>query len=249
MPRTMLSDEHWSKLKPIMIKNGVYLKPDLKKTVEGILYKLRVGCPWRDLPHNFGRWNSIFKCFNRWSEKRVFETIFETLSSDSDWEWVFIDGSVVKAHQHATGAQKGAETAIGKSVAGNSSKISLAVDSMGLPIKLVITEGQVHDSKVAPELLSMVLGAEIVIADKGYDSEAIRKNIEEMGAAQVIPRKSNSNTGNKETDWDLYKLRHLVENAFARLKHFRSVATRYDKLARNYRSMVLVACSYIWLPM
>ena len=232
-----------------MRENGVYLKPELRDTFEGILYKLRIGCPWRDLPSEFGQWNSIFKCFNRWSEKGLFEHIFENLSSDSDWEWVFVDGSVVKAHQHATGAEKGKETAIGKSVAGNSSKINLAVDAMGFPIKVIITEGQIHDSKVMPAILAEIDGAETVVADKGYDSDMIREGIESMDAVHVIPRKKNSKTGNKDIDWDLYKLRHLVENAFARLKHFRSVATRYEKLARNYRSIVLLACSIVWLPM
>ena len=65
----------------------------------------------------------------------------------------------------------------------------------------------------------------------------------------VILRKSNSKTGNDAMDWGLYKYRHLVENVFARLKHFRSIATRYDKLKRNYALMLALACGYLWLPM
>jgi transposase len=65
----------------------------------------------------------------------------------------------------------------------------------------------------------------------------------------IIPRKKNSKTGNAEIDWGLYKYRHLIENIFARLKQFRAIATRYDKLKRNYASMLAMACSYIWLPM
>ena len=60
MPRLLLTDEHWSKLKPIMREAGIYDKSNLRATVEGVLYKLRVGCPWRDLPKEFGRWNSVF---------------------------------------------------------------------------------------------------------------------------------------------------------------------------------------------
>ena len=63
----------------------------------------------------------------------------------------------------------------------------------------------------------------------------------------IIPRRKNSIKGNKGLDWHLYKLRHLVENAFARLKHYRAVATRYDKLARNYESIVSLACAFLWL--
>ena len=59
MPRFMLSDEHWSKLKGMMLQENIYNKRDLRMMVEGIFYRLRVGCPWRDLPSCFGRWNSV----------------------------------------------------------------------------------------------------------------------------------------------------------------------------------------------
>ncbi len=88
-----------------------------------------------------------------------------------------------------------------------------------------------------------------VIADKGYDSEAIRDQIRGKDAIPVIPRKQNSKVGNADMDWCLYKYRHLVENAFARLKHFRAIATRYDKLKRNYQSTLALACCLMWLPM
>lgn len=90
---------------------------------------------------------------------------------------------------------------------------------------------------------------EAIIADKGYDSEAIREQIEKKGARAVIPRKANSVIGNAGMDWGLYRYRHLVENAFALLKQFRALATRYDKLKRNYESTVGMACGFLWLPM
>jgi transposase len=153
---------------------------------------------------------------------------FFLLSADHDNEWTFIDGSVVKSHQHSSGAAYGEEAAIGKSVAGNSTKIHLAVDAMGLPICFTITGGEVHDSKEAQNLINKVPELEILIADKGYDSEALRESIEKQGAESHIPRKCNSKIGNDKMDWCLYKYRHLVENAFSRLKHFRSIATRYE---------------------
>ncbi|SFD77246.1 transposase, partial [Pseudoalteromonas denitrificans] len=90
---------------------------------------------------------------------------------------------------------------------------------------------------------------DFVIADKGYDSEAIRNKVRERNSSPVIPRKQNSKTGNGDIDWCLYKYRHLVENAFARLKHFRAIATRYDKLKLQFESMLALACAMIWLPM
>lgn len=99
MPRLLLTDEYWSKLRPIMLDVGIYDKAGLRLTVEGILYRLRVGCPWRDLPPEFGFWNSVFKRFNDWSEKGKLSEIFSSLASAPDTEWVFIDGSISKAHQ------------------------------------------------------------------------------------------------------------------------------------------------------
>jgi transposase len=146
---------------------------------------------------------------------------------------------------------KGSETAIGKSEAGSSTKIHLAADAFGLPIELELTRGQVHDVKTAPTMVDMLPDLENFIADKGYDSDELREKIEQTGAISNIPRKSNSKTGNGHMDWCLYKYRHLVENAFARLKHFRSIATRYEKLKRkrNYEGMVCLGCCIVWLPM
>jgi transposase len=249
MPRLQLTEEFWNKFKDIFLNCGIYETSNLYMTVEGILYKLRVGCPWRDLPADFGNWNAIFKRFNDWSMKEKLSAIFFTLSNNPDHEWTFIDGSIVKAHQHSSGAIKGSEAAIGKSVAGNTTKIHMAVDAMGLPIQFIITGGEVHDSKEAQNLVDKVPELEILIADKGYDSEALRESVENRGATSHIPRKSNSTIGNDKMDWCLYKYRHLVENVFARLKHFRSIATRYEKLKRNYEGMLYLACSIIWLPM
>ena len=249
MPRLMLSDEHWFKLLASMKAVGVYSKSRLRRTVEGILYKLRVGCSWRDLPQYFGKWNSIFKRFNDWSRLGKLNDIFQKLASEPDHEWHFVDGSIVKAHQHSSGAAFGEETAIGKSVAGNSTKIHLAVDAYGLPIAFTLTGGEVHDCKEAPKLVANLPSSDYVIADKGYDSDQLRIQITKRGATPVIPRKKNSKIGNDDIDWCLYKYRHLVENAFARLKHFRSIATRFEKLKRNYAGILALACAYIWLPL
>jgi transposase len=245
----MLSDEYWSKLKLIMSEHGIYDKSELRKTVEGILYRLRTGCPWRDLPSFFGLWNSIYQQFNRWSLKGKLMAIFKTLVIDPDLEWEFIDGSFVKAHQHSAGAAGNDDQAIGKSVAGNTTKIHMAVESNGMPIEFEITGGQVHDCKVAHDFIAVLPHSDYKIADRGYDKEELRQQIREQRSIPVIPRKRNSIIGNDDMDWDLYKYRHLIENIFARLKHFRAIATRYDKLKRNYKSMLALACGYLWLPL
>lgn len=251
MPRLMLTDEHWSKLKPILLGTGVYDKSKLRLTVEGIFFRLRTGCPWRDLPEEFGKWNSVYKRFNNWSSSGKLELVFRILSQEPDLEWEFIDGSIVKAHQHSSGARKSSQTdsGIGKSVAGNTTKIHLAVDSGGLPIEFKITGGEVHDVKVAPELIAGLPPSDFIIADRGYDSERVRTQIHRRKSLPIIPRKKNSKKGNDDIDWGLYKYRHLVENTFARLKHFRAIATRFDKLKRNFEGMLWLACAFIWLPL
>lgn len=249
MARRMLTDELWSKLRGILRQHRIYDKPFLRDMVEGMLYRMRVGCPWRDLPDEFGCWNTIFQKFNRWSAKNKLTMIFKMLVHEPDLEWEYIDGSIVKAHQHSAGAASNEEQGIGKSVAGNTTKIHMVVDSFGLPIEFEITGGEVHDCKIAPELINILPTSDYVIADKGYDSEELREIIRKKSSIPIIPRKNNSTIGNSDIDWSLYKFRHLVENVFARLKHFRSIATRYDKLKRNFSSMLAMACAFLWLPM
>jgi transposase len=88
-----------------------------------MLYKLRTGQPWRDLPAYFGDWNSIYCKFNDWSKKDKIRQIFYVLSAESDSEWTFLDASVIRAHQHSSGAAFGQEASIGMSVGGRASKI------------------------------------------------------------------------------------------------------------------------------
>lgn len=249
MSRLMLTDELWSKLWPIMSQSGIYDKPDLRQTTEGILYKLRIGCPWRDLPRECWDWEKVYSRFNDWSKKEKLVSIFKSLIKSPDMEWKMIDGSIVKAHQHATGARKFEEKAIGKSVAGNTSKIHMVTDSHGNPVDFEITEGQIHDIMMATELIERTPQSRYTIADKGYDGEYLRWVIRECNSIPVIPRKNNSIIGNKDFDKFLYKQRHKVENIFARLKHFRSIATRFEKLKRNFEGMLSLACAFIWLKL
>lgn len=250
MPRLMLTDDSWLLLSRIMYLTGrIYNKPEHRMTLEGILYRMRTGIPWRDLPAEFGDWSAVFRRFHLWSKKGVMIEIFQFLSRLNDPQWLFIDGSIVKAHQDSPNVANPKEQALGKSRGGNSTKIHLAVDSGGLPVHFELSGGQVHDVCVGESLIGSSPKAEVVVADKGYDSQALRDVIKSKKAQPVIPRKSNSKQGNDDIDWCMYRYRHLVENAFLKIKKYRAVATRYDKLARNYQSVVALAFSMMWLPM
>lgn len=200
MLRLMHNDELWSKLRGIMLQHRIYDKVNLRKMVEAMLYRMRVGCPWRDLPAEFGCWNTIYQQFNRWSSKNKLMDIFNALIQEPDLEWEFIDGSIVKAHQHSAGAPNKAVQAIGKSVAGNTTKIHMAVDACGFPIAFQLTGGEVHDAKAAPGLIKILPIADYTIADKVYDSDEIRGQIKQKSSTPVIPRKKNSKTGNTDID-------------------------------------------------
>jgi transposase len=130
-----------------------------------------------------------------------------------------------------------------------SSKIHFAADSYGLPIVFEVAGGDVHDSQAAPTLKERLPETTSIVADKGYDSQTNRDQIEAKGPLPVIPRGKNSKVGNADLDKDPYKLRHLVENTFCNLKQFRAIATRYDKHKRNFESMVALAYCLLWLPM
>ncbi|WP_180134860.1 MULTISPECIES: IS5 family transposase [unclassified Acinetobacter] len=248
MPRTMLTDQHWQKLKVMLLNLSIHHNSNLRNFIEAILYRIRTGCPWRDIPSCFGHSNSIFKRFNRWSSSGKLLKLFKLLASCPDMEWIFIDGSHVCAHQHSAGI---ANQSISKSIGGNSSKIYLIVDAHGNPIDFMITDGTTHDVKVAPDLISTLdlKETKVVCADKGYDSESLREQIRKTRTKANIPRKTNSQSNNDHMDCYLYKIRHLVENMFCRLKEFRGIATRYDKLKRNYQSSVALACIFLWLPL
>ncbi|HIF9456475.1 TPA: IS5 family transposase [Photobacterium damselae] len=251
MPRTMLTDIRWKLLLKIMKSTGrVYDKAEHRMTFEGILYRMRTGIPWRDLPTQFGGWSTVYRRFNLWSKKGILDNIFKELSNMTDFEWVFLDGSIIRAHQHSTGAATESSEQIGKSRGGNSTKIHLAVDSGGLPICFDLSEGQRHDIVHAKSLVEQLDEVNTIVCDKGYDSETLRAYIGSKGGRTVIPKRNYEQDIDKESmNWFLYKYRHLVENSFARIKHYRAISTGYDKLGRNYANMVSLAFMLMWLPM
>ena len=139
------------------------------------------------------------------------------------------------------GRKRGAKAqAIGVSRGGQTTKIHALSDTLGRPIILKVTAGNVADITMAEELLAEVEDCRYVLADKGYDSDKLRNVIRAKGAKPVIPGRK-SRTRKVRFDRSRYKSRWMVEAVFCRLKDFRRVATRYDKLARNYISTLAIA--------
>lgn len=125
------------------------------------------------------------------------------------------------------------------------SKIHAVVDALGNPVRWLVTGGEVADITQAEPLLDG-LQADAVLADKGYDADALIDRIQASGAIAVIPPKRNR-VVLRSYDRHLYQDRNLVERFFNRIKQFRRIATRYEKLARNYLSFLNLVCAYIWI--
>jgi len=108
--RLILSDDQWERVAPHLpgkVGDPGRSGADNRKFLEAVLWVARVGGPWRDLPQAFGNWNSVFQRFRRWALKGVFERLFNVLSGDPDFEYALIDGTIVRVHQHGTGAKGG----------------------------------------------------------------------------------------------------------------------------------------------
>ena len=108
--RFVVTDVVWDKIAPLLPGKasdcGVTAK-DNRLFVEAVLWRVRAGLPWRDLPAEFGAWNSVFQRFRRWVHRGVFDRIFERVSDEPDFEYALIDGTIVTAHQKASGAKGG----------------------------------------------------------------------------------------------------------------------------------------------
>jgi transposase len=119
------------------------------------------------------------------------------------------------------------------------------VDALGNPLRIILSAGQVADIEQASALIKDQ-PVDFVVADKGYDSDAFVNAITGQGSQAVIPPRSNRLT-QRSFDRHIYKSRNLIERFFARIKQFRRIATRYDKLAQSFLSFVHLACAIAWL--
>jgi len=110
MARHELRDDQWRKIKDLLPGKkgdpGVTAKNN-RRFVDAVLWIARTGAHWRELPQEFGKWNSVFQRYNRWSAKGVWESLFKALADDPDFEFVMMDATIIRAHQHSAGAKGG----------------------------------------------------------------------------------------------------------------------------------------------
>jgi putative transposase len=137
------------------------------------------------------------------------------------------------------------DEAIGRSRGGLSTKINVGVDALGNPVRFILTPGQLHDILQAEDLISG-FSFENLLADMGFDSDRFRCRIAEAGAQAVIP---SSRVRSQAIPYDkhIYRDRNLVERFINKIKHFRRIATRYEKTAVSFASMLFLVGAMIWL--
>ena len=189
---------------------------DNRLLINAVLWIARSGAPWRDLPERYGEWNPIYQRFNRWAKRGRGGSISEALQ-EPDLEWLMLDSTTVRAHQHA------------------------ACDAPGNPLQFLLTPGQRGGLTQAGALLC---GREpgAVIAGRGHDADRLIEQVELLKAEVVIPGKRNR-LQQREIDRNLYAGRDKIERLFNRLKHYRRVATRYEKTGRNYLAFIHLAAT------
>ena len=135
---------------------------------------------------------------------------------------------------------------MGRSRGGLTTKIHALVDANGNPIALKLTEGQAHDGRSASDLIARIGAGQTLLADRAYDSDALRESLAERGAwANVKPMPGRVNIPTFSAF--LYRYRNLVERFFNKIKHFRAVATRFEKHDANYLAVVKLAAARIWM--
>jgi transposase len=247
-----LTDNQWERISAFLLHHTRVYKathPDSRRFLDGVLWLFRTGAQWRALPKDFGNWKSVHSRFSDWSKKGIFSQLLQHLSkSEADFEWLSLDSTVIRAHMCATPAREHqAKEGLGRSRGGFSTKIHVKVDALGMPLKLAITAGQRND-KVGWPLLREECDAQAshLLADRGYDSNAIRKELEEIGVEAVIP----STRSRKEPipyDQHIYAHRHVVECFIGKIKWFRRVFTRFDVRMDSYLAFVSFASCMVWM--
>jgi transposase len=214
--------------------------------LEGMYYILRIGCPWRDLPREFGCWQSVYTRYRRWCKSGLWKRILGGLARSGLGKSRSIDCSQIKVHRdgaNPAGGQKAQR--MGKTKGGLNTKIAAMTDALGRITGLELAAGNAPDTRACEPFFEEVRD-QWVLADKAFDIDKVRRGLASRECMACIPPKANRKIQYHYSK-ELYKHRHVIENFFGRIKIYRRVATRYDKLAETYWGFVTIAAILDWL--
>jgi transposase len=228
------------------LKAGGRPRAGLDMVLDALFYRLRNAGPWRDLPEGFGPWRTIYGWHRLWAREGLWARMLARMARKVRNRIRLVDGTHVRVHQCAANPKGGAAAqAMGKTRGGRNSKIMALTDVRGLPVKLSLIEGQAYEGHHVIELLDDPRGL-MVVGDKGFDDDKLRKQLEEVGAEHCFPSKSNRKK-KRRLNKKLYRQRYRVENFFCRLKRWSCASTRRDKLALHFLFLIQFASIIDWL--
>ncbi len=246
MPRHRLRDAVWASLHAKLVALPGIWKRDaerLRRFVEAVVYVLRTGVAWEDLPERFGKPNSLYRRFRRWSQHGIWDALFVGGIPEDGLETVMVDATITQAQRFASGARGGGEEDLGRSRGGLTTKIHVLVDRRGRAVCYLLTPGRAADCRQAETLLEDVAFA-CLIGDRAYDTDAIRAWCTEHGIEVVIPSKRSRKTPIPH-DRTRYRTRHRIENLLCRVKDYSRIVLRKDKTSRSYAGFVSLAFALI----
>ena len=219
-----------------------------QQVLNAILYVAEHGCKWRGLPARFGNWHTLYTRMNRWSKNGVLDRVFEHLQREQivrvKLEAVSLDSTIVQVHPDGTGAlKKNGPQAIGRSRGGWTTKIHMVAADARTAVTFSLSPGQAHDAPEGRQLLNR-LGQQhdnpSLIMDRAYEGNETRQLALALGFIPVVPP-SASRLDPWEYDREMYKRRNEIERLFRRLKGFRRIFSRSEKLDVIFLGFILFA--------
>src|SRR5215204_3873712 len=226
-----LTDRQFARIAP-HLPTDTRGKPrvDDRRVISGIVHVLKSGAHWVDAPTVYGPRKTLYNRYVRWAAKGVWVNLFHSLArAGGPSAQLLIDSSAVKAHRSASGGKGGAQSG-NRPLARRTDDQDPCPDRRAVPPACFHANGrQMADCTAGAQLLERLPPCRILHGDKGYDTDAIRRQIEATGATPNIPPKANRRWKNCFSP-ALYRGRNAIERMFCRLKDFRRIATRYDRL-------------------
>ncbi|WP_375333819.1 IS5 family transposase [Candidatus Tisiphia endosymbiont of Xenochironomus xenolabis] len=242
-----ISDELWNKIESHLPgQKGCWggIARDNRTFINAVMWIFRTGAPWRDLSPDYGNWKNVHRRFCRWRDNGIWENLLNIFINAPDFEWLMIDSTFVKIHKAGLGAKGGNQT-VSRTKGALNTKVHMAVDAYGMPVRIIVTEGSRNDCTQACELIQN-MEAQHLMADKAYDTNAIIESAVNANIIPVIPSKRNRKI-QREIDKYLYKLRHIIENTFQKFKEWRGIATRYAKNTKSYMAGLCLRALLMWV--
>ena len=186
------SDESWAKMELLLPgRKGTWggNARDNRQFINAVFWILRMGAPWRDLPPSYGDWKNTHRRFCRWRDRGVREPLLEELIDHPEFKLLMTDAGHIKVHPPGSGARGGNQD-LAKNPRGLNTRIHLAVAAHGMPVGIIVSKGTSADGKQAEALIDGI-EAKVLLADRGYESDAMVEKAEKAGMKAVIPPRKN----------------------------------------------------------